>query len=64
MHPKQPMPHGSRMSGKCQLPTSCKRVGLLISTHLIRTGAAVAGYADPEAADFPVKLAPVYMGAD
>ena len=32
--------------------------------HLIRTGAAVAGYADPEAADFPVKLAPGYIGAD
>jgi hypothetical protein len=32
--------------------------------HLIRAGAAVAGYADLEAADFPVKLAPGYMGAD
>ena len=32
--------------------------------HPIRAGAAVAGYADPEAADFPVKLAPGYMGAD
>ena len=25
--------------------------------HLFRARAAVAGYADPEAADFPVKLA-------
>jgi hypothetical protein len=32
--------------------------------HLIRAGAAVAGYADLEAADFPAKLAPGYMGAD
>jgi len=24
--------------------------------HIIRAGAAVAGYVDPEAADFPVKL--------
>jgi hypothetical protein len=32
--------------------------------HLIRAGAAVAGCADLEAADFPVKLAPGYMGAD
>jgi hypothetical protein len=32
--------------------------------HLIRAGAAVAGYADPEAAAFPVKLAAGYIGAD
>ena len=32
--------------------------------HLIRAGAAVAGYADLEVADFPAKLAPEYMGAD
>jgi hypothetical protein len=32
--------------------------------HLIRARAAVAGYADPAAADFPVKLAPGYIGAD
>jgi len=32
--------------------------------HPIRAGAAVAGYADPEAADFPVKLAPGYIGID
>jgi hypothetical protein len=32
--------------------------------HLIRAGAAAAGYADPEAADFPVKLAAGYIGAD
>jgi hypothetical protein len=31
--------------------------------HLIRARAAV-GYADPAAADFPVKLAPGYIGAD
>ena len=30
--------------------------------HLIRAGAAVAGYTGPEAADFPVKLAPEYIG--
>jgi hypothetical protein len=34
------------------------------ANHLIRATAAVAGYADLEAADFPVKLAPGYMGAD
>jgi hypothetical protein len=34
------------------------------ANHLIRAGSAVAGYADLEAADFPVKLAPGYMGAD
>lgn len=32
--------------------------------HLIRAGAAVAGYADPEAADFPVKLVLGYIGID
>jgi predicted RNase H-like HicB family nuclease len=32
--------------------------------HLIRARAAVAGYADPEAADFPVKLASGYIGID
>jgi hypothetical protein len=32
-------------------------VAIRIANHLIRAGAAVAGYADPEvAADFPVKL--------
>jgi hypothetical protein len=30
----------------------------VLFNHLIRAGAAVAGYADPEAADFPVKPAP------
>jgi hypothetical protein len=34
------------------------------ANHLIRAGTAVAGYADLEAAVFPVKLAPGYMGAD
>jgi hypothetical protein len=32
--------------------------------HLIRAGAAVAGYAGPEAADFPVKLVLGYIGID
>lgn len=32
--------------------------------HLIRAGAAVAGCADLEAADFPVKLASGYIGID
>jgi hypothetical protein len=32
--------------------------------HLIRAGAAMAGYADFEAADFPVKLAWGYIGID
>jgi hypothetical protein len=32
--------------------------------YLIRAGAAVAGYADPEAAGFPVKLAAGAIGAD
>jgi hypothetical protein len=32
--------------------------------YLIRAGAAVAGYADPEATGFPVKLAAGYIGAD
>jgi hypothetical protein len=32
--------------------------------HLIRATAAVAGYAGPEASDFPVKLAPGYTCAD
>jgi hypothetical protein len=32
--------------------------------HLIRAGAAVAGYADTEAADFAVKLAAGYIGVD
>jgi len=32
--------------------------------HLIRAGAAVAGYADTEVADFPVKLAAGYIGVD
>lgn len=32
--------------------------------HLIRAGAAVAGYAGLEAADFPVKLVLGYIGID
>jgi hypothetical protein len=32
--------------------------------HLIRAGAAVAGYGDLKAADFPVKFAPGYIGVD
>jgi hypothetical protein len=32
--------------------------------HLIRAGAAVAGYAGPETADFPVKLVLGYIGID
>jgi hypothetical protein len=32
--------------------------------HLIRAGAAVAGYTGPEAADFPVKLVLGYIGID
>jgi len=35
-----------------------------LSNHPIRAGAALAGYADPEAADFPVKLASGYIGID
>jgi len=45
----------------CQLPTSGKTRAFTdfdLFNHLIRAGAAVAGYADPEVADFPVKLAP------
>ena len=32
--------------------------------HLIRAGAAVAGYAGPETADFPAKLVLGYIGID
>jgi hypothetical protein len=38
--------------------------GFALFNHLIRAGAAVAGYADPEAADFAVKIAPEYIGVD
>jgi hypothetical protein len=32
--------------------------------HLIRKGAVMAGCGDPEAADFPIQIAPGYIGAN
>jgi hypothetical protein len=55
-------------SDSTELPTSSETRAFTDLTyslnHLIRARAAVAGYADSEAADFPVKLAPGYTGAD
>jgi hypothetical protein len=54
-------------AGQCQLPTFGKTrafTDFALFNYLIRAGAAVAGYADPEAAGFPVKLAAGDIGAD
>jgi hypothetical protein len=67
----KPLRNGSRISRKAGLNCwpliyiDLRRNALnALFNHLIRAGAAVAGYAGPEAADFPAKLVLGYIGID